>query len=120
MQALAVEKLTEGDWLYEVKLDGYRALGFKDGKDVRLISRNNKPLIYPQLLADHVILVARSSRSTRRADLLSNCFKSTKAPSNVCRLFTTSSTFFFWKAKTCAMNRSRPGVSYSPRAQESP
>jgi len=42
--------LPEGDWLYEVKLDGYRALAFKDGKDVRLISRNNKPLNYPQLL----------------------------------------------------------------------
>jgi bifunctional non-homologous end joining protein LigD len=63
MQALAVEKLPEGDWLYEVKLDGYRALAFKDSKDVRLVSRNNKSLNYPQLLdalkalsADHVIL----------------------------------------------------------------
>jgi ATP-dependent DNA ligase len=28
MQGLAVEKLPEGDWLYEVKLDGYRALAF--------------------------------------------------------------------------------------------
>ena len=50
IQALRVEKLPEGDWLYEVKLDGYRALAFKDGKNVRLISRNNKPLNYPQLL----------------------------------------------------------------------
>jgi bifunctional non-homologous end joining protein LigD len=63
MQALAAEKLPEGDWLYEVKLDGYRVLAFKDGKEVRLISRNNKPLNYPQLLdalkllpAEHVIL----------------------------------------------------------------
>jgi bifunctional non-homologous end joining protein LigD len=31
MQALPAEKLPEGDWLYEVKLDGYRALAFKDG-----------------------------------------------------------------------------------------
>jgi hypothetical protein len=29
MQALAAEKLPEGDWLYEVKLDGYRELAFK-------------------------------------------------------------------------------------------
>jgi bifunctional non-homologous end joining protein LigD len=51
MKALPVEKLPEGDdWLYEIKHDGYRALAFKDGKDVRLISRNNKPLDYPQLL----------------------------------------------------------------------
>ena len=63
MKALPVEKLPEGDWLYEIKFDGYRALTFKDGKAVRLISRNNKPLDYPQLLdslkllpADYVIL----------------------------------------------------------------
>ena len=63
MNALPVQKLPEGDWLYEVKLDGYRALAFKDGKDVRLISRNNKPLNYPQVLdslkllaVEHVVL----------------------------------------------------------------
>jgi hypothetical protein len=50
MKALPVDKLPEGDWLYEIKHDGYRALAFKDGKDVRLISRNNKPLNYPQVL----------------------------------------------------------------------
>jgi hypothetical protein len=50
MQALAVEKPPDGDWLYEVKLDGYRALAFKDGKDVRLVSRNQKAFNYPQLL----------------------------------------------------------------------
>jgi hypothetical protein len=37
MKALPVEKLPEGDWLYEIKFDGYRALAFKDGKDVRLV-----------------------------------------------------------------------------------
>src|SRR5262247_783015 len=63
MQALLVEKLPEGDWLYEIKHDGYRALAFKDGKDVRLLSRNNKLFDYPQLFdalkkltADRVIL----------------------------------------------------------------
>src|SRR5262245_36479476 len=51
MQALLIKKLPEGDgWLYEIKHDGYRALAFKDGKDVRLISRNNKPFSYPRLL----------------------------------------------------------------------
>jgi bifunctional non-homologous end joining protein LigD len=50
MKALPVEKLPEGDYIYEIKLDGYRAIAFKDSKDVRLISRNNKPLNYPQLL----------------------------------------------------------------------
>jgi hypothetical protein len=63
MKALPVSKLPEGEWLYEVKHDGYRALAFKDGKDVRLVSRNKKAFDYPQLLnalkllpADRVIL----------------------------------------------------------------
>jgi len=50
MKALPVEKLPEGDWVYEIKFDGYRALAFKDGKDVRLVSRNKKGFDYPQLL----------------------------------------------------------------------
>jgi bifunctional non-homologous end joining protein LigD len=29
------------DWLYEVKLDGYRAIAFKTGGKVHLRSRNN-------------------------------------------------------------------------------
>src|SRR5262252_1203472 len=51
MKALPVEDLPEGDWVYEIKHDGYSALAFKDGKNVRLVSRNKKPLDYP-LLAD--------------------------------------------------------------------
>jgi ATP-dependent DNA ligase len=31
VKALRVDKLLEGDWLYEIKFDGYRALAFKDG-----------------------------------------------------------------------------------------
>jgi bifunctional non-homologous end joining protein LigD len=63
MKALPVEKLPEGDWLYEIKHDGYRALAFKDSKDVRLVSRNRNEFNYPQLVyalkllpAEHVIL----------------------------------------------------------------
>jgi len=41
MQCLSVAKLPEGpDWQYEIKLDGYRALGIKSGGCARLISRN--------------------------------------------------------------------------------
>jgi bifunctional non-homologous end joining protein LigD len=36
MQALRVTDLPVGDWLYELKFDGYRALAF----EVRLVSRN--------------------------------------------------------------------------------
>jgi len=31
-----------GDWIYEIKFDGFRALAFTNGDDVRLLSRNEK------------------------------------------------------------------------------
>ena len=37
MKATAVTELPdEGDWIYEIKWDGYRALGLKHHDDVRL------------------------------------------------------------------------------------
>ena len=59
MKALSVQRLPEGDWLYEIKHDGYRALAFKDGKDVRLVSRNRKAFDYPQLLDALKLLPAK-------------------------------------------------------------
>lgn len=45
MQARLVTRLPEGDrWLYEVKLDGYRAIAIKAGGNVEIRSRNNKDL----------------------------------------------------------------------------
>ena len=45
MQAKLVTKLPEGPrWLYETKLDGYRAIAIKDGDRVEIRSRNNKDL----------------------------------------------------------------------------
>jgi bifunctional non-homologous end joining protein LigD len=58
MKALPVGKLPEGEWLYEVKLDGYRALAFKSGTEVKLISRNQRSFVYPQLLAALKLLPA--------------------------------------------------------------
>jgi len=43
MLALPVTKLPEGPgWSYELKFDGYRALGMKANGKVRLLSRNGK------------------------------------------------------------------------------
>jgi len=61
MVARLVQTLPEGDdWLYEVKLDGYRALLSKRGVDVRLRSRNDRNLsaAYP-----HVVAAGRKLRA---------------------------------------------------------
>ena len=52
MAAELVDRLPEGpDWMYEVKLDGYRALVIKNGADVQIRSRNDKDLtrVYPEI-----------------------------------------------------------------------
>jgi bifunctional non-homologous end joining protein LigD len=64
MTARIVTALPEGpDWMYEVKLDGYRALLTKHEGHVRVRSRRDRPLEYPeveaaaaQLKADSVVL----------------------------------------------------------------
>ncbi|MGA8654984.1 MAG: hypothetical protein WB586_02455 [Chthoniobacterales bacterium] len=42
MMALRVRDLPTGNWLYELKFDGYRALAFNAGKEVRLISATER------------------------------------------------------------------------------
>jgi bifunctional non-homologous end joining protein LigD len=45
MMAKAVDELPEGgEWQYEIKLDGYRALAIKDRGQARLLSRRNNRL----------------------------------------------------------------------------
>src|SRR4051812_33337692 len=45
MECLPVENLPEGpQWVYELKLDGYRAQAIHDDGGVRLLSRNGKDL----------------------------------------------------------------------------
>src|ERR1700761_2281342 len=42
--AVAAAPPFNGLWLYEVKFDGFRVLAIKNGKEVELWSRNQKPL----------------------------------------------------------------------------
>jgi bifunctional non-homologous end joining protein LigD len=45
MECLPVARLPEGaEWIYELKLDGYRAQAIRDSKGVRVLSRNGKDL----------------------------------------------------------------------------
>ena len=86
MKALPVQQLPAGDWLHEIKFDGYRALAFKNGKDVRLVSRNEKAFDYPQLIdalkllsAERVILdgeIAALDEKGRSSFQLLQVFKS--------------------------------------------
>jgi ATP-dependent DNA ligase len=44
---LTQERFAGPEWLFERKLDGIRLLAFKNGNDVRLLSRNRLPQDYP-------------------------------------------------------------------------
>jgi ATP-dependent DNA ligase len=62
MEALTAETLPEGDgWAYEPKWDGFRCLAFRDGDDVELRSKANKPLqrYFPDVVAALAGLGAR-------------------------------------------------------------
>jgi ATP-dependent DNA ligase len=54
MLSTAADALPEGDgWLFEPKWDGFRTLVFRDGDDILLQSRDEKPMnrYFPELLA---------------------------------------------------------------------
>ena len=53
MLAKSVPEVPEGDYLYEPKWDGFRCLVFRDGDEVELGSRNEKPLTryFPEVVA---------------------------------------------------------------------
>src|ERR1700730_10131876 len=44
MQALLVDSVRPGDWIYEIKFDGYRAVALRSGNETRILSRNDKDL----------------------------------------------------------------------------
>src|SRR5216683_5902799 len=47
---LTQERFTGPEWIFERKLDGIRLLAFKQGQDVRLLSRNRLPQSIPSLV----------------------------------------------------------------------
>ena len=53
LATLTDHPFSDPDWIFERKLDGVRCLAFRDGGEVRLMSRNRKPLTerYPELAA---------------------------------------------------------------------
>ena len=52
MLAKSVKQVPAGDFLYEPKWDGFRAIIFRDGDDVEIGSRNQKPMTryFPELV----------------------------------------------------------------------
>ena len=44
MKAKLVDALPAGNWIYEIKFDGYRALALRGGNETRVLSRNEKDL----------------------------------------------------------------------------
>ncbi len=52
MLAKSVKEVPEGEYLYEPKWDGFRAIVFRDGDDVEIGSRNERPMTryFPELV----------------------------------------------------------------------
>jgi len=52
LAVLTDERFSDEGWIFERKLDGERALGFRDGDKVRLVTRNDKEVgeTYPELV----------------------------------------------------------------------
>jgi bifunctional non-homologous end joining protein LigD len=44
MKAQLVDSIRPGDWLYEIKFDGYQALALRGGNQTRILSRSQKDL----------------------------------------------------------------------------
>ena len=44
MKAKLIDSMPTGDWIYEIKFDGYRAIALRGGSETRILSRNQKDL----------------------------------------------------------------------------
>ena len=74
MLAKATRELPLGEYLYEPKWDGFRCIVFRDGDEVELGSRNERPLTryFPELIEPHPRVAARAVRGRRRARVASH------------------------------------------------
>ena len=70
MLAKRVSELpTAGEWIFEPKWDGFRALIFRDGKEVFIQSRDGKPLTryFPELIPPLLKQLPAAACSTERS-----------------------------------------------------
>jgi bifunctional non-homologous end joining protein LigD len=44
MKAKLVDTMPSGNWVYEIKFDGYRAVALRGGSETQVLSRNQKDL----------------------------------------------------------------------------
>ncbi|MEP6667712.1 MAG: non-homologous end-joining DNA ligase [Chthoniobacter sp.] len=63
MKAKLAAHAPKGDWIYEIKFDGFRALALKGGSQVRLLSRNDKDFggKFPEVMEALLALDARDA-----------------------------------------------------------
>ncbi len=63
MKAKLAAAAPKGDWSYEIKFDGFRALALKGGSQARLLSRNEKDLggKFPELMETILALPAQDA-----------------------------------------------------------
>ncbi len=63
MKAKLVERPPSGEWIYEIKFDGWRALGLKGGTQTRLLSRNETDLgaKFPEIMESLAHVDAKSA-----------------------------------------------------------
>jgi ATP-dependent DNA ligase len=50
MKAKLVDSIPPGDWIYEIKFDGYRALALRGGSESRLLSLGLAKLVRRSLI----------------------------------------------------------------------
>src|SRR6266516_2469977 len=54
MLAKAIDAIPDGDYVFEPKWDGFRSIVFRDGDEVEIGSRNERPMTryFPELVAE--------------------------------------------------------------------